>query len=307
MSEPLPFTPENTLETWIQLEAHNSSAIGGLYQSLYTEQLFVILRISLAEQDLAVRTEVPADIFEFQRYLTICIGKYIYIVVFSSADRLAAVVPAWANAMSIGGPDLFRDSRGKQFVLNPGFEYCRLFDQNEIERMLASWGETASDDHIPRPSWWRRMFGSRSDLDKALRNFGSLSAASSLKAAMSKENERRFSHHPEYAPSSDRVIAFSKAISRLSAMDCEKLHWQGYEPLVLVERMVREIEDSLSSGSGEFSPSDIRYLSIVGDVDYDEPDGFPGPHPLTKFICLQGIRERASAAIVQREMEKPGS
>ena len=91
----LPFKPENTLETWLQLAAYNSFAIGGLYHSLYTEQVFVLLTTAVAASEAVMGSALPADLFQCQ--WTIDIDGEPHVVMFSSAAWLAAVAPRGAR------------------------------------------------------------------------------------------------------------------------------------------------------------------------------------------------------------------
>jgi hypothetical protein len=91
-----------------------------------------------------------------------------------------------------------------------------------------------------------------------------------------------------------QVFALQDTISRINAMEDYWLYWENYETLDELKKLVFQIENSLKSNPGEFSPTDILFLSSVNDVRYVDPDGYP-TQSVEKIHSLHGLRERAQS------------
>jgi hypothetical protein len=90
------------------------------------------------------------------------------------------------------------------------------------------------------------------------------------------------------------VQNFQAAARNLKATDCH----EGNEPLNAVRDIIRDLEEALSSDGAEYlSSADLRYLSTVPDIDYDDPEVFRGG---PAALSLQRVRELASAALIKR-------
>lgn len=125
------FEPLNELERLLVAAAGEPAARPAFYRALLEDELLVV-------------TEGPAPAEESRRVLEADRAFRVlmdlegrpHAPIFTSKERVAAVVTSEVAYMAMKGRDLFTTMRGSDFILNPGSDYAKLFWANEVEAML---------------------------------------------------------------------------------------------------------------------------------------------------------------------------
>jgi hypothetical protein len=134
MSEPntTPFQPANELERLLAEAATDPATRPAFYRAITEAELLVIRegppppeeRSFVAESD--VTFGISAVELEGKPHLPL----------FTSAQRIAEVVPREVGYVAMNGRALLTMLRGNDLVLNPGAAYGKLFSKEEVESIL---------------------------------------------------------------------------------------------------------------------------------------------------------------------------
>jgi hypothetical protein len=92
---------------------------------------------------------------------------------------------------------------------------------------------------------------------------------------------------------SARLLEFLGAAGHLKRLDYTAV--EVFESAAEMRRLTKELEQTLISDPGALTPADLSCLSFIPDIEYQSPDGWPGPHPVDETISLQRVRELAGS------------
>ncbi len=127
------FEPVNELEKLLIAASSEPSARPTFLKAILEHDLFVITEdptpstpetVSLAEG-----STVSIRAFDVE-------GKR-HIPIFSSVERISAVIPETVGYLAIKGRDLFEMIKGSDVFLNPGSDYGKIFFPEEIDDLLS--------------------------------------------------------------------------------------------------------------------------------------------------------------------------
>jgi hypothetical protein len=126
------FTPVNELERLLIAAATDAAARPNFYRALLDHELLVITEgqksAAPGVRTLGEGESIRIRLLEIQ-------GK-LHAPVFSSSERIAAVVSEEVGFLAMKGSAVLQMLRGKDVILNPGSDYGKLFPPQEIEAML---------------------------------------------------------------------------------------------------------------------------------------------------------------------------
>lgn len=203
------FEPENALEDALVRAGDDAEAAAEFYQLLLESDLLVI------GERVPVAGEQKPDGFRL-RLATLAMKEQTYLPVFTSLVRLRSFISEESEYLVMLGRDLFANTRGAHFVLNPGDAYATELIPEDIEALL-------------RPAEVRRFI-----LETPTRvTFGQpITYPTALTEALS----QMFSAHPE-------VLSAYLAQIVIEGRDGEEPHpLIGIESLGAVEPLLPEIE-----------------------------------------------------------------
>ncbi len=128
----MPFVPVNELEKLLVAAATDAAARPAFYRAMLEQQLFII------RED---KTPHKREHFVAQKGMTIQIRAVEaqgqpHTAIFSSPERISAVVSEKVGFMGIKGRDLLEIVRGNRLIMNPGSEYGKVFTEQEVESLL---------------------------------------------------------------------------------------------------------------------------------------------------------------------------
>lgn len=135
------FTPTNELERLLVAASTNEAARPAFLEALVELELFLIKQGPPPEKPevhvAGENTMVELALIEIK-------GK-VYVPVFTSVERISAIVPANVAYVSAKGRDVLTMLKGQEVVMNPGAEYGKFFTPSEIEALLKG-NAVARDD-----------------------------------------------------------------------------------------------------------------------------------------------------------------
>lgn len=126
------FNPVNQLETALVAATHNPGSRADFYRALTAADLFII---SENPRPGAEGTIVADAKMQVKIQLVEVAGKP-HVPIFSSKERISAIVKAEVPFISMNGRAAFNMLRGADVVMNPGAEYGKVFTTSEIESIL---------------------------------------------------------------------------------------------------------------------------------------------------------------------------
>jgi hypothetical protein len=126
------FTPVNELERLLVAAATDVAARPAFYRGLVQYELFVISE----GQKPKFERRFAADDNTLLQIRMIDIGGKPHAPIFTSGERISAVVPGEVGFIAIKGDALLAMLRGKDLVLNPGAEYGKVFTAPEVESIV---------------------------------------------------------------------------------------------------------------------------------------------------------------------------
>jgi hypothetical protein len=126
------FTPVNELERLLVAAAADPSARPAFYRGITQQELFVITegRVPQREQQIVAdeNTSLQIRMIELD-------GK-LHTPIFTSVERISAVVPQTVGFVAMKGGAVLDMLRGKDLVLNPGSDYGKIFTAPEVESIV---------------------------------------------------------------------------------------------------------------------------------------------------------------------------
>ena len=128
----MPFVAVNELEKLLMVAATDPSARPAFYRAVLEEELFIIRegeppakRQRFVAQE-GMKIEIRAMELQGQ----------VYTPIFSSEERISVVVKEKVAFLGMKGRYLLEIVRGKKLILNPGSEFGKVFNEQEVESML---------------------------------------------------------------------------------------------------------------------------------------------------------------------------
>jgi hypothetical protein len=125
------FTPVNQLETSLVAATHNPASRADFYRAVTAADLFIISESPKPADGSFVadeKTQLKIQLVEVE-------GKP-HVPVFSSKERISAIVKAEVPFIAMNGRAAFTMLRAADVVMNPGSEYGKIFKPEEIESIL---------------------------------------------------------------------------------------------------------------------------------------------------------------------------
>jgi hypothetical protein len=126
------FTPVNEIERLLIAAATDAAARPAFYRGLGQHELFVITEGRKPEREQRV---VADDNTSVQIRMIELDGK-LHTPIFTSVERISAVVPKEVGFIAMKGDAVFTMLRGKDLVMNPGAEYGKIFTAQEVESIV---------------------------------------------------------------------------------------------------------------------------------------------------------------------------
>lgn len=125
------FEPVNELERLLVAAAQDPAARSAFYRALREQDLFVITdqmpegeRQFIAGENASIKIRM----IEFDGTL--------HAPIFTSVERISAVVAAEVGFVAMKGHAVFTMLRGSDLVLNPGAQYGKVFTKHEVESLI---------------------------------------------------------------------------------------------------------------------------------------------------------------------------
>jgi SseB protein C-terminal domain/SseB protein N-terminal domain len=138
------FKPVNHLETCLVAATHNPASRSDFYRALIATDLLIISE----NPGPAMEGEaVPRGKMQVKIQLVEVAGKP-HVPIFSSKQRISAIVKTEVPFIAMNGRALFSMVRGADVVMNPGAEYGKVFTAAEIESILDETIFAATDPQI---------------------------------------------------------------------------------------------------------------------------------------------------------------
>lgn len=126
------FSPVNKLERLLIDAAEDPAARPAFYREILDEELFVITEGQTPEREREFVTDKDTS---FQLRL-LEIEDKLYVPIFTSVERISAIIPNKMGFAAMKGRDVLAMLRGKELVLNPGADYGKMFSPEEVEGIL---------------------------------------------------------------------------------------------------------------------------------------------------------------------------
>jgi SseB protein C-terminal domain/SseB protein N-terminal domain len=126
------FTPVNELERLLVAAATDAAARPAFYRGLAQHELFVITEGRKPERN----QQFVADENTSLQIRMIELDGKLYAPIFTSVERISAVVPKEVGCVAMKGDSVFAMLRGKDLVMNPGAEYGKIFFAHEVESIV---------------------------------------------------------------------------------------------------------------------------------------------------------------------------
>jgi hypothetical protein len=145
----MPFTPVNELERLLIAAATDPAARPDFYRGIVQHELFVVSEGDKPERQGRFVTEANTSL---QIRLIELDGK-LHAPIFTSVERISAVVPQEVGFVAMKGDAMLSLLRGKDLVMNPGADYGKIFTAHEVEGLL--------DGSIFRPQEIRDVGGKK--------------------------------------------------------------------------------------------------------------------------------------------------
>ena len=126
------FTPVNEIERLLIAAATDPAARPAFYRSLTQYELFVITEGRNPEREHGF---VADENTSFQIRMIEVDGR-LHAPIFTSVERISAVVPKEVGFVAMKGEAVFAMLSGKDLVMNPGAEYGKIFTAYEVESIV---------------------------------------------------------------------------------------------------------------------------------------------------------------------------
>ena len=126
------FKPNNDLEKHLVAATHNPGARADFYRALTAADVLIISETPKPGADGAI---VADGKMQLKIQLVDVAGKQ-HVPIFSSKQRIAAIVKAEVPYIAMNGRAALTMMRGADVVMNPGAEYGKLFTKEEIASIL---------------------------------------------------------------------------------------------------------------------------------------------------------------------------
>ncbi len=151
------FAAANEIERLLVAAATDPAARPAFYRALGEHELFVITEGRKPEraQRFVADENTPLQIRMIELE-----GK-LHAPVFTSVERISAVVPKEVGFVAMKGDAMFSMLRGKDLVLNPGAEYGKVFTAHEVEAILT--GTIFSPQETPNVGGKKILLGQPND------------------------------------------------------------------------------------------------------------------------------------------------
>ena len=126
------FTPINEIERLLIAAATDPAARPAFYRGLRQHELFVITEGRKPEREQRV---LAGENTSLQIRMIEVDGK-LHAPIFTSVERISAVVLKEVGFVAMKGDAVFTMLRGKDIVMNPGAEYGKIFTVHEVESIV---------------------------------------------------------------------------------------------------------------------------------------------------------------------------
>lgn len=126
------FVPVNELERLLVAAAIDPAARPAFYRGITQHELFVITEGPKTEGE----QRFVADENTSLQIRTIELDGKLHAPVFTSVERVSAVVPKEVGFVAMKGDAVLSMFRGKDLVMNPGAEYGKILTAPEVEGIL---------------------------------------------------------------------------------------------------------------------------------------------------------------------------
>jgi len=126
------FTPVNELERLLLAGATDPAARPAFYRGITEHPLFVITEGPVPEQkgEVVIKGETSIRVRKIEME-----GK-MHTPIFTSVERISAVVPQKVGYLAVKGSELLSMLRGSDLILNPGSQYGKFLPADEVESII---------------------------------------------------------------------------------------------------------------------------------------------------------------------------
>lgn len=151
------FAPVNDFERLLVAAATDPAARPAFYRAIREHELFVITEGRVPERE----QRVVADRETSLQLRMIEVQGTLHVPVFTSVERISAVIPKEMGFVAMKGDAVLRMLRGKHLMMNPGGDYGKVFTPEEVESILD--GSVFSPQEEPDVGGKKILLGQPSD------------------------------------------------------------------------------------------------------------------------------------------------
>jgi hypothetical protein len=158
------FQPVNEIERLLIAAATDPAARPAFYRGLIEHELFLITEGPTHRHEGRI---VAGDNTSYQVRMIELDGK-LQAPIFTSVERISAIVPREVNFIAMKGGAVLGMFRGKDLVLNPGAEYGKMFIAQEVDSILT--GTIFSPQAKPDVGGKKILLGQPNDYPRHITN-----------------------------------------------------------------------------------------------------------------------------------------
>lgn len=136
------FVPENDLERLLVDAATKEASRPAFLRALLDSELFVLGDLTSSDVPFDTPTTVEKD--TKARFRVAKEDGHDYILLFSSLPRLTAFIKSEESYLRMRARDIFQNTPGAYYVLNPGAPYGKEFLPEEVARLLNPQGAAST-------------------------------------------------------------------------------------------------------------------------------------------------------------------